>query len=146
MDGLEVSADAQVPEEVELGQSFIVSRHKVVIAGRLAKSIGPQRHVDSLWPASLGKQELLARSLGEIADSFLSNTILEVSIDTTEGNRLIGTAAVLNEGVVLEPSIVGMVVTNGDSMVSSKALEGFLGTDSFIACEVGFHEEDELES
>ncbi len=65
----------------------------------IAQGIWPQCKVNCLWPASASVQQLLARTLREIADGagVLGNAILEVSIYATEGELLAHVVACLLE-------------------------------------------------
>ena len=66
-------------------------------------------------------------------DLLLCDTVLEVWIDSTISESLMLTLAVLNEALIHELTIVGMIVVNVDSHVLSKALEAVLGLNSFGA-------------
>ncbi len=62
----------------------------------------------------------------------LSNAILKVGIDPTEGEFLPCIVKCLSEGVVVKTSIVAVVMENLDSMLCSVLLEGKLGSESFV--------------
>ena len=68
----------------------------------IAQGVGPQRKVHRCRPSSPGVQQLLACTLGYVANALalLSDTILEVGIDGTEGKLLTSIMACLLEGVV----------------------------------------------
>ena len=80
-----------------------------------------------LRPASACVEQLLARALREIADGALSNAILEVDIDTAEGELLSSVMAGLLEGVVVEAPIVTVVVLYPHTVLGGGCLEGAFG-------------------
>ena len=132
MHGLDVGIDSKSPKAVELGEAVIIVWDNAVVVHRLAKDMRPDGHVNCIGPTGLGKQKHLAGGLRQVADGLLSNAILEVSVDTTEGQSLATRMAVCHKGIVLESAIVGMIVLDGDSVVAGKAFEGLLGTDSVL--------------
>ncbi len=81
------------------------------------------------WPALARMQQLLAGAVGEVADGAFCNSILEMGVDTAEGELLVALLAGLFEGVVGKSAIVAMVVADGDAMLGSKLLEHLLGLD-----------------
>ena len=100
--------------------------------------------MDGSGPALACMQELLPRTLPEISDGFLCNTILEVGIDPTEGELLsFGTAAVL-EGVVCKSSVVAVVVEYVYAVLLGKVFKGLFGFHSLLRGKLG-HEVDILE-
>ncbi len=68
-------------------------------------------------------EELFPCALAEIADGFLRNAILEVSIDATEGEVLPFCIATVLECVVGKASIVAVVVEDADGVLLAKVLE-----------------------
>ena len=77
-------------------------------------------------------EELLPCTLSEVPDGFFCNAVLEMSIDSAEGETLpLCTAAVL-EAVVCKLSIVAVVVEDMDAVLLGKVLEGFLGFHCFF--------------
>jgi hypothetical protein len=62
----------------------------------------------------------------------LSNAILKMDIDPTDGELLPCIVACLLEGVVVETSVVAVVMEDLDSMLCSVLLEGKLGGKSFV--------------
>ena len=103
--------------------------------GGLAQGVGPQRHVDGVRPARLGKDQLLSRRFGEVANGLLGYSVLKMGIDAAERERLPGLVAVADEGIVLEATIVGVIATDIDTMVTGKALECLLGSNRLLAGE-----------
>jgi hypothetical protein len=88
------------------------------------KCIWPEGQVDGSRPALTRMEELLLCTLSEVPDGLYCNAVLEMSIDSTEGETLpLCTAAVL-EGVVCTLSIVAVVVEDTDAVLLSKVLKG----------------------
>jgi hypothetical protein len=61
----------------------------------------------------------------------LSNSVLEVGIDATEGETLVAIVASFLEGIVVETPVVAVVVLDADAVLGGEGLEGLLGCDSF---------------
>ncbi len=97
----------------------------------IAQGIWPQRKVNCLRPASVSMQQLLARTLQEIADGALSNAILEVSVYATEGELLACVAACLLERIVRESTAVAVIMLNFYAVLGSKGLKGAFGGNGF---------------
>jgi hypothetical protein len=75
-------------------------------------------------PALALMEELLPCTLLEVPDGLFCDAILEMGIDSTEGETLpLCTAAVL-EGIVCKSSIVAVVVEDTDALLLGKVLEG----------------------
>ncbi len=75
-------------------------------------------------PALACVEELLPCTLLEVPDGLFYDAVLEMGIDSTEGEMLpLCTAAVL-EGVVCKLSIVAVVVEDMDAVLLGKVLEG----------------------
>jgi hypothetical protein len=72
-------------------------------------------------------EQLLASTLGEVADRALGDAILEVGIDAAEGELLSCIVAGLLEGVVVEAPIVAVVVLDPHAVLGSEGLEGAFG-------------------
>jgi hypothetical protein len=86
--------------------------------------IWPEGQVDGGRPALACMEELLPCFLLEVPDGLFCNAVLEMGIDSTEGQTLpLCTAAVL-EGVVCKSSIVAVVVEDTDAVLLGKVLEG----------------------
>ncbi len=66
-------------------------------------------------------------ALREITDRALGDAILEVGIDSAEGELLSHVVAGLLEGVVLEAPIIAVVVEDLDAVLSGECLEGAFG-------------------
>ncbi len=80
--------------------------------------------MDGGRPALVRVEELLQCTLLEVPDGFFFDAVLEMGIDSTEGETLpLCTAAVL-EGVVCKSSIVAVVVEDTDAVLLGKVLEG----------------------
>ena len=84
-------------------------------------------------------QELLPPNFGNVSDGSFSQAILEMGIDPTVGESLLLLGAMVDERIVGEASIVGMVVFNGDKMVGGKLFESLLCLDCFITGHVCHH-------
>ncbi len=86
--------------------------------------IWPEGQVDGGRPALARVEELLPCTLSEVPDGIFCNAVLEMGIDSTEGETLpLCTAAVL-EGVVCKSSIVAVVVEDMDAVLLGKVLKG----------------------
>ena len=72
-------------------------------------------------------EQLLARALQEIADGALGDAILEMSIDSAEGELLSRVVAGLFEGVVIESPIVTVVMLDLHAVLDGEGLEGVFG-------------------
>ncbi len=72
-------------------------------------------------------QELLARALRQVANGSFSYPILEMRIDSAEGEFLPRLLARANKSSVGESSIVAMLVSNFHTVLSSKLFERMLG-------------------
>ncbi len=71
-------------------------------------------------------------TLLEVPDGLFCDAVLEMSIDSTEGEMLpLCTAAVL-ESVVCKSSIVTVVVEDMDAVLLGKVLDGLLGFYCFF--------------
>jgi len=62
----------------------------------------------------------------------LSDAILEVGIDTAEGELLSGVVAGLLEGVVIESPIVAVVMLDSHAVLGGEGLEGAFDLDSLL--------------
>ena len=63
----------------------------------------------------------------EIADRALGDAILEMSIDSAEGELLSRVMAGLFEGVVLETPIIAVVMEDFHAVLGGECLEGTFG-------------------
>ncbi len=80
--------------------------------------------MDGGRPALARVEELLPCTLLEVPDGLFCDAVLEMGIDSTEGETLpLCTAAVL-EGIVCKLSIVAVVVEDMDAVLLGKVLEG----------------------
>jgi hypothetical protein len=77
-------------------------------------------------------EQLLPCTFWEVPDGLLSDAILKVGIDPTEGKLLPWFMACLLEGVVVETSVVTVVMKDLDSMFCSVLLKGKLGSKCFV--------------
>jgi hypothetical protein len=77
-------------------------------------------------------EQLLLCAFQEVPDGLLSDAILKVGIDPTEGELLPCIVACLLEGIVMESSVVAVIMEDLDSMFCSVLLEGELGGECFI--------------
>jgi hypothetical protein len=97
----------------------------------VAQGIWPQCKVNFLKPASASVQQLLARTLREIADGALGDAILEVSVYATEGELLARVMARLLECIVRETTVVTVIMLIFYSVLGGKGLEGAFGGNDF---------------
>ncbi len=67
-------------------------------------------------------EQLLASGFGEVADGALGNAILEVGIDSAEGELLSRIVAGLLEGVVEEATVVAVVVLDLHTVFGGEGL------------------------
>ncbi len=94
--------------------------------------IWPEGQVDGGRLALARVEELLLCTFSEVPDGLFCNAILEMSIDSTEGETLpLCTAAVL-EGIVCKSSIIAVVVEDMDAVLLGKVLKGLLGFHCFF--------------
>ncbi len=89
-------------------------------------------------------EQLFPHAFQEVPDGSLSDTILKVGIDSTEGELLPCVMACLLEGVVVEASVVAVIMQDLDSVFCSVLLEGELGGKCFVGLVVDL-EVDKLE-
>ena len=85
-----------------------------------------------LRPASACVEQLLACAFREISDRALGDAILEMSIDSAEGELLSRVMAGLFEGVVLEVPIIAVVMLDSHAVLGGEGLEGAFGLDSLL--------------
>ena len=67
-------------------------------------------------------EQLLACALREIADRALRNAILEVGIDSAEGELLSCIVVGLSEGIVLETPVIAVVVEDLYAVLGAECL------------------------
>ena len=84
--------------------------------------------------ASACVEQRLVCALQEIADRALGNAILEVGIDSAEGELLPCIVAGLSEGIVLETPVIPVVVEDLHAVLGGECLEGAFGSKSFRGC------------
>ena len=77
-------------------------------------------------------EELLSCHVLQVSDGSLSDAVLEVGINSAKSESLSLPLARCFECVVGKPSIVGMVVEDGDAMITSVLLESQLCIDCFL--------------
>ena len=93
--------------------------------------IWPQREVDALRPSSFCMQELLPGCFSEVANCSLSDAVLEVSVDATEGECLLLLFGVLLEGVAGKSAIVAVIMPDSDALLDGKSLKRLLCLQCF---------------
>ncbi len=93
----------------------------------MAQGIRPQSKMHRRRPSSTCMQQLLSRALAEVADCALGDSILEVGIQATEGERLMTVVACLTEGIVGETSVITVVVLDAYTVLGGKGLKRLLG-------------------
>ena len=77
-------------------------------------------------------EELFSCHVLQVSDGSLGDAILEVGINSAKSESLSLPLARCFECVVGKPSIVGMVVEDGDAMITSVLLESQLCIDRFL--------------
>jgi hypothetical protein len=77
-------------------------------------------------------EQLLVCAFREIVDRALGDAILEMSIDSGEGELLLRVMAGLFEGVVLEAPIIAVVMLDSHAVLGGEGLEGAFGLDSLL--------------
>ena len=97
----------------------------------IAQCVGSQCKVHRCGPLSPGVQQLLACAFGEVPNGALSNAILKVGVQATEGKLLAHVMTCLFEGVVGKSLIVTVVVVDSDTVFGSEGLKGAFGGDGF---------------
>jgi hypothetical protein len=90
-------------------------------------------------------KELLPCTLLEVPDGLFCNAVLEMGIDSTEGETLPFCTAAVLEGVVCKSSIVAVVVEDTGTMLLSKVLKGSFCFNPLFKGEPG-HQVDILQS
>ncbi len=76
-------------------------------------------------------QELFSCIFLQVANSFLSNSVLEMSVDTAVADGLVPKLAMTCKSVVGEATIVAVIMANGDAMLLQKLFKGLLGCNGF---------------
>jgi hypothetical protein len=84
-------------------------------------------------------QELLARALQQVVNGSFSHPILEMRIDSAEGEFLPRLLARANESSVGKSSVVAMVVSNFHTVLSGESFECTLGMDGLGGGEIRRH-------
>ncbi len=74
-------------------------------------------------------EELLPCPLREVTDGLLSNAILEVGIDPTEGKLLLLCLTCRTKFVVREAAVVAMVVLDLHAVLGGEAFKSTLGIE-----------------
>ena len=73
--------------------------------------------------------------LGDVSNCSFSNAILEMGIDSTEGDPLSALLTVLQEQVVSKMTIVTMIMLDANAVLPGKSLKGTLGLNGLLGCE-----------
>jgi hypothetical protein len=84
-------------------------------------------------------QELLARALRQVANGSFSHPILEMRIDSAEGEFLLRLLARANKSSVRKSSVVAMVVSNFHTVLSGELFECTLGINGLGRGEIRDH-------
>jgi hypothetical protein len=114
------------------------------MVGCILQGIWAQCKVDRLWPAGTRVKQLLLCAFQEVPDGLLSDAILKVGIDPTEGELLPCIVACLSKSIVVEASIVAVIMEDFGSMFCGVLFKGKLGSKCFVGLVVKL-EVDELE-
>ncbi len=102
---------------------------------RVSQGVRPKGQMKGSWPSVPCVEQLLSRTLTEVANGLVGYSILKMSIDATEGKSLICTCACVLEVIIGESTIVAMVVKNLHAMLFGKVLEGSLGVYCLLQSE-----------
>ena len=101
--------------------------------------------MDSSWPSLSGVEQLFSSALGEAADGLLGNTILEMGVDTAEGESLTGLFACRLEIVVSKAAVIAVVMFDANTVLFGESFEGMFCGDGFLGGQFR-HEMDVLEA
>jgi hypothetical protein len=96
-----------------------------------AHDIGPKGQIDGKRPMDLGMEKCLASCLSNVMNSFLSNIILEVSIDTTVENAPVLGLTCCNEPFIYKSAIVTMILLDNYPMIVCKTFKCLVGLYNF---------------
>jgi hypothetical protein len=99
---------------------------------RSVEGIGPKIGGGGRWPMVLSMEQHGACLLLEIVDAALSDSILPVGIDTTEGDVLVCLSEALLPGIIGEPAIAGMIAPDFEATFASIQLKGLLSLEGFL--------------
>jgi hypothetical protein len=105
------------------------------------ESGGPKGGVDSFGPAVSGVKQSSAGLGRYIFDAILGAPILVVGVDAAERKGLIGGSDGGAKSGSVKEAVVGVIVSDGDTMFRAEALKGLLGSNSGVLVEFG-HEVD----
>jgi hypothetical protein len=105
-------------------------RGVVVEVGRMGKGHGPKGIVLNLRPTECGVDHHGAGFGDNNANAAFGNTVLPLSANATETNRLDIGGNFLDKLLTFEGSVVGVVRVNGDAMSEGHAFKAVFGTDS----------------
>ena len=78
-------------------------------------------------------EQLLSSAFSDVSDGSFCQSVLEVGIDPAIGELLLPLGTVVDEGVVGEAAIVGVIMLDVDKMVGGELFECEFGLDGFIA-------------
>ena len=131
-----VGSDLNSTEKLELGLAVLARWEDVAQMRGVTESIWPNGGADGLRPALPRVEELLASALGQIANGSLGDAILEMRVDPTKGKLLVLTVACVAKEGICKSSVVAMVVSDANAMLSGKALEGSFGLDGLLAGQI----------
>ncbi len=96
------------------------------------EGVWPKGQVDGSHPSLSRVEELFPCNLVEITDSYLCNAVVEVGVETTEGEVLSFCTATVLDGIVGEASIVAVVVEDADAMLLGKVFKRVLSIHHFF--------------
>lgn len=96
------------------------------------EGVGPEVGGDGgAGPAMFGVHNHGACAILQVSDAALRNAVLKVCVDPAKCKALSLLNAVVAEGVLGEPSVVAVIVLDGDVARPCEALESVFGSESF---------------
>ena len=98
----------------------------------VSQSIRPKGKMDGSWPSLSGVEQLFSSALGEVADGLLGNPILEMGVDATEGESLLGLFTCRLEIVVCKAAVVAMIMLDANAILLDESFEGMFCGDGFF--------------
>jgi hypothetical protein len=81
----------------------------------------------------LGKDQIGPRLILQLSNPSFGYTVLEVSVHTTERDRLAAFDNLLHEEILCEAAVVSMIMEDLDSVRASKPFEGALGFNRLVS-------------
>ena len=117
------------------------SRESIAEVGVVFQSRRPEGGINSSRPTVCSMEQRSTGALSEVTNTVLGFAILMMGIHTAKRKSLMGTMDRLAEGLGIKETIVGLVMTNANTMGSSDMLKGLLGSNGGFSI-VSRHEVD----